>query len=640
MKITRRILLTVLMGLLLAAALALPALASSTGGPVYKLVWDDAFYEGTGILLPKTITEDSLSVSPNRNYDTVQRLKLTFSFSGEKEAKVPANTVEIRLPYSLFRNAAGGNAEYSVVVPLPMDTSFNYYVDTATNELVIYNFAEIDEALIFNLQIDYKVKPSNVWLPSLPNETILPYQGAVTGKVKITRPGVPVVEATTNTIDYSYITDSKLSSLSKSVAAAYSTWPATWGTAPDNAGDYFYIHWRTLTYYSPVSTQPFNVSITDIPGTGGGQIVGWTFDSGSANMTRANTADGWDNNLQEFNKAATAAARFATPYYNGSSFYTSIIMRYPRTSLIQDPNNASRKYLQISNQAKADLVGDYGATDSRTSSVSLYTYAENVWSPPAGRAYMSKSGYEGANGMIDRLEGAWLAGRTAAIPLHYGSYNWSVSSAQQQWQRTMDAEGNYGMLEWTAVHTDNQFSFDTWQTASPYYYPLGKGDYKLTSLLLARPAETVYGVPDAFGNNTLVAQDIAKYGKVVTQVTTVMNPTEADWITLGTSTVSPTAAYTWTFTPADGSAAKTQTGSLNLDLTQLVPNQDVLGVRFLQTSKAAQATQSYYLKMALYPNDYVIKGLRPYTARTGDIRNSVLLYNTATSYARGGRRHR
>lgn len=105
----------------------------------------------------------------------MQRLQLTFSFSGEEEAIVPPDTVEIRLPRTLYLNAAGQPADLVPVIPLPMDTSFNYRIDTATNEIVIYNFSEISEALVFTVQIDYRVKPSDVWLPSLPGEAIAPY---------------------------------------------------------------------------------------------------------------------------------------------------------------------------------------------------------------------------------------------------------------------------------------------------------------------------------------------------------------------------------------------------------------------------------------------------------------------------------
>lgn len=638
MKHYRTILIALALMMLTCLGAVYTAQATPAGGPVYKLEWLDAFHEGTSITLPKILTPDRLDLMPNRNFATVSRLKLTFSFSGEETATVPANTVEIRLPYSLYRNATGGSAEYSRVVPLPRDTSFNYRIDTATNEIVIYNFTPIDEALIFTVQIDYKVTPSNVWLPSVPGQTIAPYENSVKAKVKISRPGQPVMEDTTNTIEYSYITNSKLSSLSKIGSASYSAWSSSWGEAPADAADYIYVQWRIYCSYASTCTQPFNVSLHDLPGQGeGGQVVGWSFPSGG--FVRANAADGWDNNLDEFNSAAAAAARITSPHVNGSSFYTYLTMRYPRSMLIQDPTNPNRKYMTVNNQVTATLVGDYGATDTRLAKANAYTYAENSWTPPEGAGDMYKDRISSpAYGMIDRLENAWKAGSIEAIPLHYSSYDWTVRSAQQQWKRTMDAAGNYGVVEWTLTHTDNSFSFDTYSKTSPQYYPLGAGDYKLTSLILYKPVEWVYGEPDAFGNNTLIAQDSAKYGTVTTQVTTKVNPGPGDWITLGVSTANPPSAYSWTFTPADGSPAKTQTSSLTLDLTQMVPGQDVLGVRFIQTSKSAKTQQQYNLKMALYPNDYVITGLRPWTnaGRTGDIRNSVYLYNEASSQASGG----
>lgn len=619
--------------------MAFPAFAGEAGGPVYKLEWLDAFYEGTGTALPKSVSPGSLSVTPNQNRTTVQRLQLTFSFSGKEEATVPANTVEIRLPYSIFKNAAGGNAESSVVVPLPMNTSFNYYIDKNTNEIVIYNFAEISEALIFTVMIDYKVMPSNVALPSSPGETIQPYvNSAIDADIKISRPNMPVITDSTNPISLSYKTDSKLSSISKSVSSVSAAWPASWGTAPSDAADYFYILWYISTSYSSSSTQPFTLAITDMPGAAeGGQVAGWQLPGKP--YTQANYADGWDNNLAEFNAAAQNARRVQTPSTSGETFYTYVYLRYPRTNLIEDPAIPGRKYLRVYNQASATLTGDYGATDTKTSLNTSYLYAETNWVVPGGSSsiYKNNYNYSNATGMIDRLESAYLAGSTEAIPLHYGPYHFYVNSTQQQYKRTMDENGNYGMVDWTAVHTDNKISFDTSTASSTSYYRLVAGDYKISKLILAKPSERVYGEPNAFGSNSLIAQDPAKYGSSVVQVTTVDNPAETDWITLGTSTVNPPSTSSWTFTPADGSAATTvSSGNITLNLETLLPGQDVLGIRVLQTSKAAEASQNYQLGISLYPTKHVIDGLRPPPGHTGDIRNSVNLYNLASTVATGG----
>lgn len=123
------------------------AAATETGGAVYKLEWLKTWYEGTGTYtVPATLTPDSLDIhavkdnNQLRNYLVGNRLQLTFSFSGEQEVQVPANTVEIRLPASIFTDAFGNPAEQTVFVPLPLDTSFNYRIDAQTNEIVIYNF--------------------------------------------------------------------------------------------------------------------------------------------------------------------------------------------------------------------------------------------------------------------------------------------------------------------------------------------------------------------------------------------------------------------------------------------------------------------------------------------------------------------
>lgn len=611
------------------------AYASESGGPVYKLEWINAWYDGSTVTLPKTMTSTSLEVKPDRNMTTSQRLKITFSFSGKDTAIVPANTVEIRIPASIFTNAQGKPAESSVVVPLPMNTSFNYRLDTTTKEYVIYNFTEINEALIFTVEVDYKVLPSNVKLPSGPGETILPYEKDITAQVTIARPNETPVVSYTETLQLKYSTDSKLSSVSKSASTVYSTWPSSWGTAPDDAADYFYVQWTSYIYATGSSTQPYTLKVTDTPdATTGGQVVGWYLSSTGTKF--ANRDDGWANNLEEFHAAAATAQRVNTPSTGGTGATVYLYMRYPRPTVV-DPVTGN-KSVKISNTITADLIGDYGAADSR-SSAATYVYTEKPWVIPSGAYSASKGRFGDAPGMIDRLENAWLAGKTDPLFLHpSASYTWSVSSARSDWARTQDAAGNYGMQEWTAIHQDSQFSFDTSNAASTTsYYQLLPGDYALTNLTLSQPKEMIYGTPDAMGNNSPIAQDLAKYGEVKVQVATVVKPTESDWITIGVSRVNAPASAGWTYTPTGGTPTTMASGAIhNIDLTTVAAGQSVLGVRMLQTTKAGIATQDYRLKMVLYPTDHVIAGLKPFPGRDGAIRNSVYLYNQAINQSTGG----
>lgn len=122
------------------------AVHAEQAGAVYHLKWLKTFYDTTATYsVPHTLSPDSLVVEgtsslPLRNYVVTNRLEVLFSFSGSIESTVPANTVEIRVPASIFTNAQGKPAESSVVVPLPDDTSFDYRLDPETNEFVIYNF--------------------------------------------------------------------------------------------------------------------------------------------------------------------------------------------------------------------------------------------------------------------------------------------------------------------------------------------------------------------------------------------------------------------------------------------------------------------------------------------------------------------
>lgn len=56
MNTKRIVLITLVLALLLGLGISQTATATSAGGPVYKLEWLDAFYEGSGLIMPKTVT--------------------------------------------------------------------------------------------------------------------------------------------------------------------------------------------------------------------------------------------------------------------------------------------------------------------------------------------------------------------------------------------------------------------------------------------------------------------------------------------------------------------------------------------------------------------------------------------------------
>ncbi len=586
------------LGVLMLLSIASPGNAGSVGGPTYRLQWADAFFENASLTLPKTLTEDSLSVTPNINMATVQRLRLTFSLNGEEKDRLPVNAVEIRLPASIFTDAKGNAAESKVVVPLPRDTSFNYRIDPDTQEIVIYNFESISEALLFTLEIDYHVLPSNVRLPSLPGEPIKPHTKDITADVKVVSGGQTIIDNSTNTIHLSYKTDSRLNSTSKfvpSTGGSYPTWPVSWGIAPpgDDPTGYFYIRWNISIGTPSTNTQPFSVKITDVPGASeGGEVVGWMLNDYT--IIQANYADGMDNNLQEFHEATKQARYYATPNTYQSSTTISLLMRYPR-DLQVDPKNPLRKYKEINNQVTAELIGDYGASDIKTAKAATYTYAELQWSAPDGNLFFHKLSLPASAGIINRLENAWLAGSTEPMNLSNSYSDFSVSGTHQQYKRTQDENGVPYTKEWTAVTTDINFFFDTTSPAAPAYYRLQAGDYLISSITLSRPSERIYAEPDAFGFAPIIDQSPDKFGTTVVQYSTVLNPTEDDWKPLGSVTMNP--SRTWTFTPVNGAATTTNANTANFSVLDLVPGQDVLGLRLLQHTKSAQVTHALGIKI-------------------------------------------
>ena len=79
------------------------------------------------------------------NYQNAN-LMVELTFSGTQDDSIPAGSIEIRIPVSIFSGWRTGNPADSIVTQVPLapatnaQSNFNYYVDTETNELVIKNF--------------------------------------------------------------------------------------------------------------------------------------------------------------------------------------------------------------------------------------------------------------------------------------------------------------------------------------------------------------------------------------------------------------------------------------------------------------------------------------------------------------------
>lgn len=445
-----------------------------------------------------------------------------------------------------------------------------------------------------------------------------------------------VLTRESNYLGLKYWTDSKLQSIAK-IGYRQAGWDETLMGAPKPAdsADYFYVLWRVYLNEGPNNTQGYNILYKDINLTPGAQLYAWRAYplSPSVPITLSDLTSPVDT-FEQFRINMETRFRRASPYPYTFPTTLELYVRYPRTLLTQpDPNNPLYRTATVRNRATADLVGDFGAKDSKTHEA-YFVYEERAWEVPLGPTLLKSRYYYKSSGMLNRLEEATDPDQSLKL-FPNTIYDWTVTSSNDGWGRTY-SNGQYGVLEWTSIHQDNQLSFNSDRPQDMYYYRLGAGDYAITKLNLYRPEEKIYGEPTVLGTNTAIPQDLSKYGTVTVQASAKLDPaSDADWTTLGSIKVLPSGE--WTYTPLNGTPVTLGAAAVHsLDLRALFPNQDILSVRLLQTSKAGVAQVKYSIKTELYPSAHLLHGLLEPSTGYVDDRPQVTLYNRAYTWSMGG----
>lgn len=189
------------------------------------------------------------------------RLSIASSNSG-----YAAGNLVVRVPQSLWNSRYGRAINpQSLGIPQAPNTGstipFNYSVDTAANELVIANTADVPAASNYEIDVQYSVIPWNTVDGSL---------AELSAQATGTTSSGTVNQATSNTITYAVDTDVRSDNVLKTDGRPMYYWDAAYtGGAPEPAdfSDYRWVSWRIVM--GGAANQPYTVTLNDVPGEGG-----------------------------------------------------------------------------------------------------------------------------------------------------------------------------------------------------------------------------------------------------------------------------------------------------------------------------------------------------------------------------------
>lgn len=207
-----------------------------------------------------TISEDLMTVVPNKNMVSEHVLQVSFSFSNN----VDVGGAEIRLPATIFTGWDGnpvGTAEPAIlhkdnVVPgAPIGYPFVWYIDETTQELVITNHIPLEAGYSVSVEVPYKVWSNQVLQEDQGNGTKLLLIDNIQAKFFLNE--TETYES--NTLRMSYDTKADLNSGYKE-GVPYRKWDTSgWGAPSEDmdTSEYVYVRWKIWSYSSTDDSQPF-----------------------------------------------------------------------------------------------------------------------------------------------------------------------------------------------------------------------------------------------------------------------------------------------------------------------------------------------------------------------------------------------
>ena len=554
---------------------------TGAASPEISLVWDKSASKFNYSEITYSDDNTEIDVSLNSYVTQTATLQLRFSMNGAESAK--PGEIEIRIPMYIFTtrtDADTGSFKLNLQENVPQgNTGFYYKKDLDTNEIVIMNFNEIGSGESFICQIDYSFTPGEI-KDGYSNTDITAGLTIRDGDKTDSEP----LSITAHT------SVAKPHSLSKT-AIKYETWQTSWGAAPEDAANYYFLVWK-VTLSSANSTQPYAVSLTDTQSDG--VIIG------SSTSVSGDFVD----------KSATA---FQVTNLNSSSY------SHTRYFLVEYPRDGISEGSQVTNHVTADLNGvdnTSGTPDQTIETIGSYTYSLLSFNYVGDSFSVYK--YTGSSTSTIGMPDAMLNGSDedmVSVKLTGGSsypYSYYMNVDAKGYGLTLreggDARepGDYGQKNYTTELIDDMLFLKNER--------LVPGDYSIYSCYLS-VTEYDY-ILNAAGTEYIEAasSDYSNYSPVE-----LLYKTDAvgDWVSGGF--IKRTGSSTYTYTGAGAPA------SINLS-NQIVLPDGVNEISFRHVGSKYRVYMAAYITVELNSTAHVREILQS--------QSSTDLYNVCTLLVR------
>lgn len=519
----------------------------------------------------KWLPDDSgaITLTPEKNERQYVTMKLDFSLGSG--SNVREGDIEIRTPYKIFENRSGvltgGIEALSILKQDEVASNPNhsigycYYIDETNNEIVITNFRELlGSATTFTCSITYYYYPHLV-ADGYTNDSI-----RASVKVGNNGDGTYEKEDVSNTLSVTLETGANINIFQNLVKDKYEIWPASWGTAPADASDYFYVVWHTSFSPKYTCTQPYDVYLTSNPGLHG-TVISFVEVPNNA------SAD-----FNAFNPVPAAGPHYKieykepSPLTNSREFYVAV--KYPRTALAETAS--------FPNKMTAVLEGLDSAAETKTAtgtftytSVSFDYKGDLFKTLKRQNDYSSSATYDyyGAINRIDDGVPGNIGNATAS-----GAFN--IEADVRGWSMT-----NGGQNAYTVDLIDEQMFIDATRL-EPEDRDFTYFNVKFT--------EYDFSVDANLGLKDVEATDYENYKQVEVYCKTDLN---ADWTLAGS--VKRTGVSSYVYTDVNGAAQNLSA------VSRAAFPAGTHSVKFTHAGSRYRVNIVAYLSMAINPTERV-----------------------------------
>ncbi|KUJ33131.1 hypothetical protein AR437_00450 [Christensenella hongkongensis] len=361
--------------------------------------------------LPGTKSDSDLTLD-GWNNKTKKTVKAQVTFSNNTDYAV--GEVQIRIPQTLlqYRDGKpmnGANCNF-VDIGAPKapemytSTDFNYTIDPETGDVILTNCKPIKSGGNNLIQIAWAVDAMGV-----EDETNFGFAAKLTTK--------GVTQPDSNAITGSIDTSATVTSATKAVinGGKVANWSTVQNYAPQlkdqekpaDFDDYWYLVYQVR--YNTSFTQPYDIKLTEIPGTGGELVGGYSQRLGSGTSASA-LAGRWnlEDNTLSFDYNQTLYTSNSSYYYDAivypsSTYYIYSVVRFPKDQYMVGTN--------AENTVKVELTGiDDKITSTQEKAI---TTPIVEWTPPrpTGSLYTGYKDEYGNNDIVPLLKTSMEKGK-------------------------------------------------------------------------------------------------------------------------------------------------------------------------------------------------------------------------------------